>query len=65
MSSKQEIKSEFLPFLVRRNDDEKYEIFSADEAEREVSHLIRKFNWKIPAQSTVAEARWTFDLLQF
>lgn len=49
MSSKQEIKSEFLPVLVRRNDDEKYEIFMADDArKREISHLIRKFNWKIP-----------------
>lgn len=32
----------------RQNDDEKYEISMVDYVEREISHLIRKFNWKIP-----------------
>lgn len=47
MSNKQEIKSEFLPVLSTKWWWKIWN-FHGRLCEREISHLIRKFNWKIP-----------------
>lgn len=58
MSDKQEIKSKFPAFFTFRSGmmmkNMKFSWQTTGDVEREISHLIGKFNWKIPLNSSVA-----------